>query len=75
MSPTQNFPSMGGKRLCHYPHKISPPWEESNVILCNYIYNPSSIMGCNDVKELLIPEMLKLAVDRVQSGQNHSQLS
>ena len=37
MSPTQNFPSMGGKRLRHYPHKISPPWEEYNVILCNYI--------------------------------------
>ena len=32
-------------------------------------------MGCNDVNELLIPEMLKLAVDCVQSGQNHSQLS
>ena len=42
MSPTQNFPSMGGKRLHHYPHQISPPWEEYNVILCNYIYNLTS---------------------------------
>ena len=28
VSPTQNFPSIGGKRLCQYPHKIFPPWEE-----------------------------------------------
>ena len=26
---TQNFPSIGGKILCHYPLKIFPPWEES----------------------------------------------
>ena len=56
MSPTQNFPSMGGKRLRHYPHKISPPWEEYNVILCNYIYNHSRGNKCPPPNEALFLE-------------------
>ena len=55
MFPTQNFPSMGGKRLRHYPHKISSPWEEYNVILCNHIYNHHSRDRCSQAFPVFLP--------------------
>ena len=66
MSPTQNFPSMGGKRLCHHPHKISPPWEESNVILCNYILH--RCIHCRDWVTFHIKEPMNCVMIMVKIG-------